>query len=57
MTHEERGLLLAVARVLRAQVRGKLHMTKEDMDDVAGLNEALAPFDPKPGAETADEKS
>jgi hypothetical protein len=48
MTHEERGLLLAVARVVRAQIRGKHHMSSEDMDDAKALTEALAPFDPKP---------
>jgi hypothetical protein len=56
MTHEERSLLLATARVLRAQIRSKNHLTKEDMDDAKSLAEALAPFDPKPGVTNEEGK-
>jgi hypothetical protein len=48
MTPEERTLLLTTARVMRAQLRSLQHLTKEDMDDIAALTDALAPFDPAP---------
>jgi len=56
MTHEERELLLATARVLRAQVRSKVHLTKEDMDDVKALDHALVPFGPVAGGKHTDEQ-
>ena len=45
MTDDERGLLLTVARVLRAYIRMPVALD----DDIAALSEALAPFDGIPG--------
>lgn len=44
MTPEEKTLLLTVARILRARLP-ELAVAYQD-DDLAALNEALAPFDP-----------
>jgi hypothetical protein len=50
MTDNERGLLLTVARLLRAHMAD--HMNHPDFSDIhldfCALNDALAPFDPSP---------
>lgn len=47
MTNEQFELLLTTARILRAKVRDEIYA--EQSADLLALNEALAPFDPKPG--------
>ena len=44
MTNEERELLLTVARLLRARISER-DPSKFMGDDLAALNEALAPFE------------
>lgn len=57
MTEQERGLLLTVARLLRAQISDRLADAsgenrvithKEIADDFWAINESLKPFDPSP---------
>ena len=54
MTHDERSLLIATARVLRAQIKSRPHLVREDMEDISALTDALKPFESS--AKDADEK-
>lgn len=47
MTTAEKSLLLATARILRALISQQATYA-EQADDLASMNEALAPFDPSP---------
>jgi hypothetical protein len=52
MTTDEKNLLLTVARILRAKISREIYAEQDD--DLWALNEALAPFDPEPGAHIED---
>jgi hypothetical protein len=47
MTEDQQCLLLTVARIMRSRIREFAPAYQDD--DIAALNEALAPFDPVPG--------
>lgn len=47
MTQKEQELLLTVARLFRAKMAQKFPQTPEQKDDLALLDEALSPFQPR----------
>ena len=55
MTDDERGLLLTVARILRARLADPGGIAYDD-DDLHAIKEAMKPFDPL-DAEPVNEKA
>jgi len=62
MNTEETTLLLTLARIWRARMRSVVESDgplalRDDIDDLAAVEEALKPFDPVPGEPVNEEAS